>query len=448
MVISFGGLATGLDTNAIIKAIMDAERQPLERMEKEKEYLSSRLEAFSQFETKLDALSSSIGEMNEDDKLGSYTTRSGSEDFFSLTVASSTLASKGNYQLEVITLAQVEKDVSRGGYSDSNADIFTAGSVTINGTSISIADNSSLNDIRDAINQADRDSDTGVSATTIFDGSDYRMVLTGKDADMDFSVSTTGLNAGSEPRLRFDTTQVAQQAEVILDGITITSNSNRIENAIPGISIDLLKENTAGEATTISVGSDFTEITAKMEAFVSAYNDINTFISEQKDSSWATDPGFRTVSRNLRNLLITDVGGSGNFNHLVDLGFKSDSKTGQLSVDTSKLGEALTADYDSVESLLIGDGLNTGILNQFDSYLSNWTDTFNGLYANKKQSHDSAVRSLDQSIERMELRLEKREQTLLAQFSAMEDLVNSMNATSSYLTQQLSQLPNFGGDNK
>ncbi len=112
MVISFGGLATGLDTNAIIKAIMDAERQPLERMEKEKEYLSSRLEAFSQFETKLDALSSSIGEMNDADKLGSYTTRSGSEDYFSLSVASSSLASKGNYQLEVVNLAQVQKDVS------------------------------------------------------------------------------------------------------------------------------------------------------------------------------------------------------------------------------------------------------------------------------------------------------------------------------------------------
>ena len=448
MVISFGGLATGLDTNAIVNAIMEAERQPLVRMEKEKDYLSSRLEAFSQFETKLDALSSSIGEMNDADKLGSYTTRSGSEDYFSLSVASSSLASKGNYQLEVVNLAQVEKDVSRGGYSDSNADIFTSGTVRINGINISIAANSSLNDIRDAINQADRDSDTGVSASTIFDGTDYRMVLTGNDADNNFSVSTTGLRAPGEQRLRFDPTQAAQQAEVILDGITITSNSNRIENAIPGISIDLLKENVTGESTTLTVESDFTEITAKMEAFATAYNDIKTFISEQQDSSWASDPGFRTVTRNLRNLLITNVGGSGNFNHLVDIGFKSDSKTGNLSVDTSKLGEALSSDYDSVESLLIGDALNTGILNQFNTYLDSWTDTFNGLYASKKQSHDSAVRSLDQSIERMELRLEKREQTLLAQFSAMEELVNSMNATSSYLTQQLSQMSNFYGDNK
>ncbi len=448
MVISFGGLATGLDTNAIVTAIMDAERIPLERMEKEKEYLASRLEAFSQFETKLDALSSSIGEMNDADKLGSFTTRSGSEDYFSLTVANSSLAAQGGYQLEVVNLAQVQKDVSRGGYSVSGEGIFNSGNITINGTTISIADGSSLNDIRDAINQADRDSDTGVTASTIFDGNDYRLVLTGEDADTAFSASASGNLRAEGTRLRFDTTQDAELAEIVVDGITITSSSNRIENAIPGVSIDLLRENVAGESTTISVESDFTEITAKMEAFAAAYNDINTFISEQKGTSWAADSSFRTVSRNLRNLLITNFGGTGNFNHLVDIGFKSDSKTGQLSVDTSKLGEALAADYDSVESLLIGDGLDTGILNQYNTYLDGWTDTFNGLYASKKQSHDSAVRSLDKSIERMELRLEKREQTLLSQFSAMEDLVNSLNATSSYLTQQLSQMSNFGGNNQ
>jgi len=444
MVISFGGLATGLDTNAIISAIMEAERQPLVRMEKEKEYLASRLEAFSQFESKLDSLSSSIGEMNTAEKLGSYTTRSGSEDYFSLAVANSSLAAEGSYQLEIVSLAQVEKDVSRGGYSDSNADIFRAGTVRINGINISIAADSSLNDIRDAINQANRDSDTGVSASTIFDGTNYRMVLTGNDAESGFSVSTSGLRTDGGPRLRFDPTQEAHQAEVILDGINITSNSNRLDNAIPGISIDLLRENIPGESTTISVESDFTEITAKMEALATAYNDINTFISEQQDSDWASDPAFRSVTRNLRNLLITDTGTIGNFSHLVDIGFKSDSKTGVLSVDTSKLGEALTTDYDAIEAMLIGDGVNTGILAQFNTYLDQWTDTFNGLYASKKQSHDSTVRSLDQSIERMELRLEKREQTLIAQFSAMEDLVNSMNATSSYLSQQLSNLPSFG----
>jgi flagellar hook-associated protein 2 len=236
-------------------------------------------------------------------------------------------------------------------------------------------------------------------------------------------------------------------AEVIIDGIAISSRSNRIENAIPGISIDLLKENVAGESTTISVETDFTEITAKLEAFAAAYNDINSFISEQQNSSWGNDPSFRSVTRNLRSLLTTDIGGAGNFNHLVDIGFKSDSKTGTLSVDTAKLGEALSEDYDSIEALLIGDDSTSGIFSQFNTYLDQWTDSFDGLYAGKKQSYDTSVRSLDSSIQRLELRLEQRERTLLAQFTAMEELVNSLNATSNYLTQQMDAMPKIG-DNK
>ena len=337
MVIQFGGLATGLDTNAIIKALMDVEREPLKRMENEKKFLSSRLEAFSQFESKLSALSDSIGEMNTSDKLGSYTTRAGSEEFFALSVASSTQASQGNFQMEVINLAQVQKDVSIG-YTDSNEAVFSGGTITINGTAIAIDAGSSLNDIRDAINQAENDSETGVTASTIFDGNNYRLVLTGADAETTFTASVAGVSDGTTA-LSFANTQPAEMAEVVIDGITITSRSNRIENAIPGISIDLLKENVTGESTTISVETDFTEITAKLEAFAAAYNDINAFIEEQKDADWGNDSSFRSVTRKLQSLLVTNNGGTGNFNHLVDIGFKSDSKTGTLSVDTAKLGK-------------------------------------------------------------------------------------------------------------
>lgn len=443
MVISFGGLATGLDTNAIIKALMDVEREPLKRMENEKKFLSSRLEAFSQFETKLSALSDSIGEMNTADKLGSYTTRAGSENYFALTVSSATQASQGSFQMEVVNLAQVQKDVSNP-YSDSNSDIFSSGTIRINGTDIAIAEDSSLNDIRDAINEADRSLDTGVTASTIFDGSNYRIVLTGQDADTDFDVRGNGSPSADGQRITFGTTQEAEQAEVVLDGIPITSNNNRIENAIPGISIDLLKENIVDESTTISVETDFTEITAKLEAFAAAYNDINAFIKEQQDSSWGSDPSFRSVTRKLQSLLVTSNGSSGSFNHLVDIGFKSDSKTGTISVDTAKLGEALTSDYDSIEELLIGSDSTTGILSQFNTYLDDWTDTFDGLYAGKKQSYDSSVKSLDTSIQRLELRLEQRERTLLSQFTAMEELVSSLNATSNYLTQQIAQMSKIG----
>jgi flagellar hook-associated protein 2 len=45
----------------------------------------------------------------------------------------------------------------------------------------------------------------------------------------------------------------------------------------------------------------------------------------------------------------------------------------------------------------------------------------------------------------MEVRLEAREKTLRAQFSAMEELVSGMNAQSSFLAQQMLNMPKIGG---
>lgn len=445
MTITFGGLATGLDTGEIISALMEVERAPLSRLETEKEYLASRLAAFSTFETNLNNFSSAIDELNTEEELTSNSVRSGSEEYFSVTMENSLLATHGNFQLEVTNLAQVQKDVSVG-YSERDTAVFSGGTITLNATTdITINDNSSLNDIKAAINDANETLDTGITASIIHDGTDYRIVLTGKDAGTSFTAASSGISDGTTT-LSFVNTQVAEQAEITIDGIAITSNSNTIDNAIPGVSIDLLKENTSGETTIVTVESDFTEISSKLDGFVSAYNDITNFINDQDDADWSHDSNFRNVTSKLQNLLVSDPGsGTGTFNYLVDIGFETDSATGLISIDSSKLTETLEEDFESVQQLLIGDGSNQGILAQFDTYLDQWTDSSDGIYAAKKNSYDSSVKSLDASILRMESRLEQRENTLLAQFSAMETLVNSLNSTSSYLTQQMDNMPSFGG---
>ena len=59
------------------------------------------------------------------------------------------------------------------------------------------------------------------------------------------------------------------------------------------------------------------------------------------------------------------------------------------------------------------------------------------LFRSRKKSTDAAVKRIDDSIERMEARLEKREKTLRAQFNALETLVGGMNSQSAFLTQQI-----------
>jgi flagellar hook-associated protein 2 len=119
----------------------------------------------------------------------------------------------------------------------------------------------------------------------------------------------------------------------------------------------------------------------------------------------------------------------------------STQKDGTLKVDGTVLKGAISDDLDGVVSLFAGSAATEGLSAKLVDYLESVTDRSDGILASRKTATDSGLRRLDSQIERQEARLEQREETLRAQFTAMEQLVSSMNATSSYL----SQLPSLAG---
>ena len=437
--ITFGGLASGIDTNAIVTELMKLEHRPIDRLEEDKQYFQSRLKAFSGFDEKLKNLSSSLEDLDTADEFRSYKASAASEEYFSMDASST--ARPGSYSIEVVHLAQVQKDVSNG-YASASDGNFTAGTIDINGTSITVDDGDALSTIVDKINTANSgDSATGVSAALINDGTGngYRIVLSGEDASTSFSASVNGVGSNGTA-LTFANTQAAQQAEVNVDGITIVSNNNTLKEAIPGVTLSLLKENEAAETTRLDVAVDEEGIRTKVDAFVSAYNDIIKFIADQNDSSWGHDSSLQGTKRKLQGLLTETLGGSGAFQHLVDIGIKTNKDDGTISLDKSKFDDALAGNLDDVEKLFVGENGVDGIAKRFTAYLDTMTDSIDGLYASKKTSTDQTIKRIDNNIDSLERRLEQREKTLRAQFDAMETLMGSLNSTSSYLTQQFNLL--------
>jgi len=437
--ITFGGLASGIDSEAIINALMDIERKPIERLENDKAYLNTRLKAYSDFDGKLKNLLSSIEDLDTSKEFRSYSATAASEEYF--TVEAESTADPGSYNIEVVNLAQVQKDVSVG-YASASDGIFSAGTIDINGTTIDIADGDALGTIVDKINAANTgDAATGVAAALIDDGTDagFRIVLTGENASTDFTVSVNGVSDGTTA-LSFSNTQTAQQATVNIDGITIVSDNNTLANAIPGVTLNLLKPNTAGETTHLGVDVDSEGIKAKVDAFVSAYNDIVTFITGQKETSWGAENGLQGTKRRLQSLLTAPLGGTGAFQTLVDIGIKTNKDDGTISLDSTRFNDALTRDLDSVEKLFVGDSNSDGIAKKFTDYLDGITDSIDGLYATRKNSTERSVKNIDSNIQSFERRLEMRERTLRAQYESLELLMSSMNSTSSYLNQQFSAL--------
>ena len=437
--ITFGGLATGLDTDSIVKELMALERKPIERLQNDKAYLNSRVQAFSEFEGKLKDLLTAMEDMDTSRELRSYTATSGSDEFFSATASGS--AAPGSYQIEVRHLAQLQKDVSNG-YASSDETNFSAGTITINGSDITIEDGDSLANIVDKINTANEgDTPTGITAALINDGSTngYRIVLTGKDASTTFTASTDGVSADGVD-LSFNNTQPAQQANIVVDGIDIVSDNNTISNAIPGVTLTLLKEHETGASTPFGVEIDQEGIKQKIDTFISAYNDIIKFVDDQSDTSWGRDSGLQSTKRRLQNMLVTNIDGTGDFHNLVALGFKTNKDDGTLSVDSTALQDAISENLESVEKLFLGEEGVEGITQRFKTFLDGITDSQDGIYASRKASTDSNIRRIDSNIETMEMRLEQREKTLRMKFEAMEKLVSSLNATGSYVTQQMSMI--------
>lgn len=473
MTISFGGLATGLDTESMIQSLMDIERQPEVRLESDKVYFNNRLSAYSDFNSTLTSLLSKAGSLDSASELQPQEATLSKDDFFSATASST--ATAGTYQLKAFSLAQIEKQVSdEGQFADKSTTLYKTGTlvVTANGKSTNVtidAENNTLAGIAQAIN----DADTGVTATIISDGATsnpYRLVLTADsipgtlpdydgaddiagngDDETDVSLDTSGLDSegGAVFNPTFSVVQEAQQAHIQVDTVDIYSTSNTFTEAISGVTLTLDAADNAATSTTLSVKLDKGELQGNISSFVSEYNKVMNYITSQSTYGnteagiLSGDASLRQIKGRLQSLLTTQIKGSGSINTLAELGLAT-QKDGTIKINDSTLSAAIDEDLDSVVKLLAGEGSGAtaidGIVTKFSDYLTDITSPTGGFLAGRQASNTSTIKRIDSSIEHLEQRLEKREESLRRQFNALEQLISTFNSQSDYLTQQLSML--------
>lgn len=405
------GIGSGLDINNIVGQLMEIERRPLTALDGKEARQQAQLTAFGSLKGALSSFQNNISALTDPAKFTAVTANFSDDAVATASASSSAIA--GNFSVEVQALAQAQKLKSEN-FASPNASIgsgaltiqfgsYSDGIFTLNpdkaAQSITISpDQASLTGVRDAIN----DADAGVSASIINDGSGDRLVIASKDTGLSNALKITVTdddlnntdNAGLS-QLAFDAstggvanlteTVAAENATLVIDGIPISKASNKISDAIEGVTLELLKAD-LGNTKTLSIARDTASIQEAIESFVTSFNDLNETIinlskfdaANNQASVLTGDATLRSIQNQLRgafNTFLSTAGGG--LSTLSDIGvtFQED---GTLELDTEKLNSVLNDATKDISTLFAAVGKPSDSL---VSFINAAPETQNGSYA-------------------------------------------------------------------
>lgn len=560
--LSLSGLASGLDWKSLVDQLMELERAPIHRLEREQTTNTQRSNALRDLGVKLTTLQTAAASLKDQTLFSGRTATSATTDS-TWKLAPTAGATAGSYQIAVSQLATRARregalDITQGIAPTGDvsgvtlatmrtAGTVTAGTFTINGAKVTVATTDSLQGVFDAIATA-----TGGDVTAVYDpltdkvtldsASDAEIVLGASNDTTNFlqvmklansgsgtvtsygslgaaRTTTTLANAGLKTAITavdgdgagtfsingvdiaynvntdtlstlmkritassagvtasYDavndrmmlansatgdlgitlseaaggvlgalgltsghTTVRGDNAEFSVDGgPTLISTSNTLDgtaHGITGLSVTVDTETTQ----TITVAADTEKMRGKIDAFITAYNAIGTYLEEKTKITsangkvttavLASNRDVQAWAREMRNLAFGAISGlSGTVDRLDDLGIDLD-REGVMSIkDTEKLDAALADHPSDVEAFFTTS--TTGFATKFDTLLDKLIDT-----GDDAQERLTATNSdLDRQISDLERRLTQQRELLTSSFISMESAQSRIQQQSSAIS--------------
>ena len=282
----------------------------------------------------------------------------------------------------------------------------------------------------------------GISAQLINTGNaaaPYRIVITGSTgASNTFTLSSKTANDTAVENVNFGTSlQAAENAALTVNGVAISSSSNKVTDAIAGTTLDLFTTTTG--AANLDFTRDTTAVKANLKALVTAYNDATSMLSVVSDPKSTVETYGATLVGNsmvssvrtqMRNMVTTDSNTpSGNMTALRDIGITL-NKTGVLEIDQVKMDAALQNNYDQVVTMLTANKenqsanstLNGGVSNEAVKKLTSLLDASSPL-TTQSTNLTTKISKYKTELDKLELRMAELLARYKKQFAAMESMV-------------------------
>ncbi|MEO8876695.1 MAG: flagellar cap protein FliD N-terminal domain-containing protein, partial [Polyangiaceae bacterium] len=176
--INFGGLASGLDTAGIVTSLVAAESVPLTALQTKASNVASASSTISAFSSTLATLASAATALSTASGFNAFTASSSTSAVVATTTGSAT---GGSYDISVSQLAKAQRTYSDPQSSSTTALGMTGSlSLTVGSGSpfnVDVTSNQSLTDIAAAISS----SGARLTASVVFDGTQYRLQVAGLD---------------------------------------------------------------------------------------------------------------------------------------------------------------------------------------------------------------------------------------------------------------------------
>lgn len=465
------GIGSGLDINSLVSQLVAAEGQaPALRLDRQEADYTSEISAVGTLKSALATFDTAVGKMT--DVTDFRVRKTTSSDKAIVTATADDTAAPGQYDVEVVQLATSHR-IRSGNFTSASA-VVGQGTLTVamgtDSFQITVdSTNETLEGVRDAINN--HTDNPGVNAAIVnvddgLGGTVSRLVLSASSTGVANSLTVTAVDGDGNntdnlglSQLVYDAgvtenmTQLsaAQDSLIRVFNQDVTRSTNTISDAITGVTLDL-ESASAGSTETITVEYNQSTVTAKLNEFIKAYNDLVDATSTlgAYDAGTETagallgDATLRTVTTRLRAELGSGLSDTTlTYRTLADIGITT-GQDGKLSLDGGRLDTVMADDFNAVGNIFASTG---GYAERLEAVLTPYVES-NGVLDTRIDGLNAQIERVTNDREKLSLRLEAYEERIRAQFFAMDTVVSQLSATSDYLGQQLANLPGFtrGGD--
>jgi flagellar hook-associated protein 2 len=447
-----------INVSSLVSQLVAATEAPQQSLiSNQTQQVTTQISALAQLKGALSTFQSALSALDTPSAFQLETANSSAPAVFTATAGNG--APTGTYNVSVSALATAQQLLSNpvAGSTIGTGTLQLSLGVSSFSVTLDSTDNT-LQGLAAAINSAS--GNPGIAATVLQGASGAYLLLSSSQTGAANTIQVTetdggngleGFSYGTGNTGNYTQEAAAQDAAFSVSGVNFTSPSNTVSDAMSGVTLNLLGTSpTSGTpptptAATLSIANDTSTISSNIQAFVSAYNTLQSTLVQLGgyDSSTNTagpmmgDAGLEGIQNQIQQALYSIVNtGSPTCNTLASIGITTNAD-GTLSVNGATLSAALNGNFSAVSQLFSStSGVAASLNNDISSALGP-----NGSLTAEGNTLASQENSLTEQSNQLQTQMAALQASLTQQYSALNTLLSSLQTTSSYLSQAFASLP-------